>query len=173
MGKILGKSLLLALIHESVDKCYCKDRMLIERGMEQASVARIYYYMQDALNHDERYKMLSRYNLDNEYNKNMGMQKCTPRFKYGTRPDIILHKRHSNSYSDNILILEFKAKLANGKDSIPRRDKEKLEDFTHIERGYSYFLGVFVRLNVVKPAYRYFQNGAEKSENGLGVFIDE
>ena len=60
------KTLLLTLLKESVDKCYRYDFTLIERSMEQASVARIFYYMQEAMKYDERFKSLSKYNLDSE-----------------------------------------------------------------------------------------------------------
>lgn len=133
LNEINKKDLLLILLRESVDTCYCNDNILIKRGMEQASVARIYYYMQKALEQDERFAKLSQYQLDCEYNKNGQKPKRTPRFKNGTRPDIILHNRMDEPCQDNVLILEFKPKLKNGSDSIPQRDKEKLEDFTDEE----------------------------------------
>ena len=110
------KDLLLTVLRESVDKCYQNDLSLIDRGMEQASVARIFFYMQEALQYDNRFESLKHYNLDSEYNKNKKRVKETPRCKHGTRPDIILHTRLENSH--NLLIVEFKAQNASF-----RRDK--------------------------------------------------
>lgn len=161
------KDLLLTLLEESVEKCYKHDFTLIERSMEQASVARIFFYMQEALKYDERFTLLSQYNLDSEYNKEGYSPKKTSRFKHGTRPDIILHNRFDQPQQSNLLILEFKPKLQSGAIDIPKRDKEKLEDFTHRECGFDYFLGVFIRLNEQKAEYRYFQNGCEVKKGDL------
>jgi len=156
---MIEKDLLLALLKESVDVCYKKDWVLIERGMERASVARIYYYMNRALEQDERFGVLSKYNLDTEYNKNGEQIKRTARFKRGTQPDIILHHRLDEPYQDNLLIIEFKCRKRNSS-----RDKEKLEDFTSKESGYNYFLGVLVILNKENVEYEYFQDGCIKQE---------
>lgn len=158
------KALLVILIKECVSKAYQYDYSLIRRGMEQASVARIYYYMQEALRYDSRFSELSNFNLDSEYNKNGIRPKRTSRFAAGTRPDIILHHREDDPHQENILILEFKA---SGENIDVVRDLRKLEDFTSSECGYNYFLGVLVKLNVQEAEYRYFQNGVEKQEGRL------
>jgi len=159
--------LLLTLLKESVNKCYQNDKILIERGMEQASVARIYYYMQKALEQDKRFDIFTSHQLDSEYNKRGENIKSTPRFVHGTRPDIILHYRLDAPCRDNVIIMEFKAKLKRGGNTIPQRDKNKLEDFTARQGEYNYFLGVFIRLNEQSAEYRYFQDGYEKSESEL------
>jgi len=51
--------LLLTLLEEAVDRCYRDDFSLIEKSMEQASVARIYYYMQEALKSDKDRRFIS------------------------------------------------------------------------------------------------------------------
>lgn len=142
------KDLLLSLLKESVNKCYQDDRTLIDRGMEQASVARIFYYMQTALNTDQRFESLNRFNLDNEYNKNGEHIKATPRCQRGTRPDIILHNRVSGRGARNILVIEFKpykGKIRKYQDTNRSLDFVKLEDFTARDT-YRFFLGVFVKL---------------------------
>lgn len=145
---------LIDLLKDSMDKCYKNDKTLIERNMEQASVARIFYYMQDFLNNDERFIEFKELNLDCEYNKNGFSKKITERRLHGTIPDMILHKRNSND--ENMLIIEFKPNSNNSFKS----DFEKLIDFTkHGE--YSYYLGVFVKLGNEKPELTYFQKGVK------------
>ena len=56
--------LLLSLLKKSVKECYKNDLSLIERSMEQASVARIYYYMQNAINTEDEFSELKQYKLD-------------------------------------------------------------------------------------------------------------
>jgi len=152
--------LLLALLEESITKCYQHDFILIERNMEQASVARIYYYMQDALNNDEKFVTFSNYNLDNEYNKNGEHVKTTPRHPNGTRPDITLHRRGNNG--GNLMVLEFKSH--NG--GAPDDDFDKLEDFT-TSGIYDYCLGVSIRLIRGGAEYNYFQDGRGVMREGL------
>ena len=155
------QDLLKTLVRDSVLRCYANDRSLIRRGMEQAAVARIYYYMQTAISEDARFTRFKDYNLDCEYYKNMDGLKITPRFQNGTKPDMILHFREDTPRRDNVLIIEFKRKSISGDDSIPNRDKKKLEDFTSEESVYHFKLGVFVRLNEPEAVYRYFENGQE------------
>lgn len=145
---------LIDLLKDSMDKCYKNDKTLIERNMEQASVARIFYYMQDFLNNDERFIEFKELNLDCEYNKNGLNQKITDSRLKGTRPDMILHKRNIND--ENMLIIEFKL----NSNSNSKKDFEKLRDFTK-DGEYSYYLGVFVKLGNEKPELTYFQKGAK------------
>lgn len=151
--------LLIELLKESVEECYEKDSILIERSMEQASVARIFYYMQNRINADERFACLRVYNLDCEYNKNKQHIKATPRCKNGTRPDMILHERECNNH--NLLIMEFKAdkRLKKNLNSI-LNDISKLEDFTS-PHGYNYQLGVLIKMLKVGPVYILFKKGKQ------------
>ncbi len=163
------KDLLLLLLKESVDKCYRDDRTLIDRGMEQASVARIFYYMQTALKNDARYENLSRFYLDNEYNKNGEHIKATLRCPKGTRPDIILHNRVSGHTANNLMVLEFKSckgKFRKHQETNQPLDYVKLEDFTARD-AYRFFLGVFVKLKKAGVDYKYFQNGRQLDEGDL------
>ncbi|MCL2592399.1 MAG: hypothetical protein FWD82_03445 [Defluviitaleaceae bacterium] len=159
------KDLLLTLLKESVDKCYKKDIDLIDCGMERASVAKIHCYMVGALEYDKRFEAFSKYNLENEYNKNGKNPKKTENFTKGAQPDIILHYRLDKPHKDNLLVVEFKS--FDGKDH--ERDKLKLKDFTGEESGYNYFLGVFVILHIDGPEYMYFQDGYEKPYDELST----
>ena len=56
--------LLITLLQEAVERCYANDKTLIDRSMEQASVARIFYYIQRAIDTDDRFEQFREYNLD-------------------------------------------------------------------------------------------------------------
>lgn len=161
MKKHTNDQILINLLKEAVEKCYRSDKNLIDRGgMEQACVARIFYYMQDLIYHDSRYVFFKNYNLDCEYNKNMQEQKVLSRCPKGTRPDLILHRRENHPRRDNQLIVEFKARTS----SMTEKDRIKLEDFTHLDKGYAYKLGVFVKLNKKCALYTFFKNGTKVPE---------
>ena len=150
---------LFNLLKKSVDKCYKNDKELIKRSMEQACVARIFFYMQEMIYNDSKYKEYRNYNLDCEYNKNREEIKSTPRCPNGTKPDMVLHERTENYR--NMLVVEFKAakgRTVYYKDTKLSIDYVKLEDFTN-STIYNYRLGVYVKLNKRKPKYILFKNG--------------
>ena len=156
------------LLEKAIEKCYNNDKILIDRSMEQASVARIFYYILDFINNDEAYNSFRTLNVDCEYNKFEGALKITPRCTKGTRPDLIIHKR--DSQLNNILIAEFKpCKGGNRKhkDSNKPLDIVKLEDFTNLNGAFGYKLGVWVKLNKSKPKYIFFQNGRQITEQNI------
>ena len=173
MPQARNKDLLLELLSMAVDKCYANDTCLIQRGMERASVSRIFLYMYELIQNEPRFEVFRGYDLDCEYNKNGGQVKWTPRCPNGTFPDIILHKRNCNE--DNLLVVEFKPEKGRFRyfDRITLKTKDKkenssdkevdfvkLEDFTS-PTIYNYFLGVFVRLTEQVPQFQYFQKGSE------------
>lgn len=154
--------LLKDLLRKAVEKCYEKDMTLIERGMEQASVARIFYYMQNFIDYDEMYARLKAYDLDCEYNKNGEHTKATQRCKNGTKPDMTMHKRKSNE--KNLLVVEFKSRKSKGKKwngTSKYMDEVKLEDYT-LPEIYNYQLGVWVKLNKNRPIFTFFKNGEQQ-----------
>ena len=150
--------LLIKLLKEGVAECYKKDNLLIERSMEQASVARIFYYLQSLINTDGRFSFLREYNLDCEFNKNGQHIKATPHYENGTRPDMILHERGTNNH--NLLIVEFKSDNGSREISGTSNDLIKLKDFTS-PGIYNYQLGVFIKLLKEKPDYSFFKKGKE------------
>ena len=150
-------NLLKSLLNESVIKCYTRDRILIEKGLEQSSVARIFYYMQNAIDNDKRFQIFRKHNLDCEYYKNIDDKKITPTKPYGSKPDLILHKRGSNDY--NILVCEFKCTDDNNSDY--ESDYNKLKDFTSSICPYHYKLGIFIRLKAKEFSFAYFKEGKE------------
>jgi len=159
--------LLIQLLEEAINKCYEQDKTLIDRSMEQACVARIYYYMQEAINTENKYSSLRNYNLDCEYNKNGEHIKETQRCPKGTKPDLVLHKRGNNE--GNLLLVEFKSRKGYYKKHAEIGkyiDIIKLEDFT-TDYMYNYKLGAFVQLYKREPKYTFFSNGQEVSEREL------
>lgn len=153
------KNLLITLLKEAVEKCYENDISLIERSMEQACVARIFFYMQCLICDDERFTFFKKLSLDCEYNKNGQHIKETPRCPKGTRPDLVLHERKENR--NNKLVVEFKPRKCSYriyKATGQKMDIIKLEDFT-APGIYNYSLGVFVKLNKRKPNYMFFEDG--------------
>ena len=170
VAQMPDNALLITLLKDAVAKCYQNDMTLIDRSMEQACVARIYYYMQNLINTKEIYTQLKDYNLDCEYNKNGESIKPTYRCSKGTRPDIVLHKRGTNEH--NLLVAEFKSRKAKYKkyqyDNKKCIDEIKLEDFTG-QGVYNYQLGVWVKLHKRKAKYIYFKHGQKVSGSDLGV----
>lgn len=157
------------LLQRAVKKCYKKDSWLIINNMEQASVARIFYYMQEIINKEKKFKDFRQLNLDCEYYKAENHKKIVENYKDGIRPDIILHKRNTSEH--NILIIEFKShtgkmiKDKNGNEN----DIEKLKVFTQSNNDYHYNLGIFVRLNHDYVEYIYFEKGKELNNESLPI----
>lgn len=155
------KELLLTLLEEAINECYIKDKYLIDLEMEQASVARIFYYMQSLIENKNEFADLRKYNVDCEYYKHGKYKKSTPIYKNGVRPDVVLHKRGVDN--DNLLIIEFKSNSNNDHIS----DYKKLKEFTNDDGGYHYYLGIFVKLNEGKAEYVYFQDGKQVKKTEL------
>lgn len=177
MPQARNYQLLLKLLETAIQKCYERDRSLIQRSMERASVARIFLYMYELMQNDPRFEIFRGYDLDCEYNKNGEQIKETTRCRKGTSPDLILHKRNCNE--GNLLVVEFKSakgrfryfdetthKTKDRKENATDKEVDfvKLEDFTS-STIYNYFLGVFVRLNEREPDYRYFQCGLQQTQD--------
>jgi hypothetical protein len=160
------RALLVELVERAVNECYGDDgdKQLIDSAQERASVARIYWRMQNLIDNDEKYSKFRDYNLDCEYYRREEARPGTDRKNYinskeeehYARPDIILHERGDNT--GNLLVIEFKSQ-SSGTD---KKDVEKLKALTSSQ--YNYKLGLAIELNVPKAEYRYFQNGSEVKE---------
>ncbi|HLP39272.1 hypothetical protein [Lacibacter sp.] len=93
------------------------------------------------------------YDLDCEYNRNLGGSKRTQNFPNGVIPDLLIHKRESNVH--NVLVLEFKGYW----NTISRLgDVEKINDFVNQNSvdNYKYGLGALIEINRVNPKVEYF-----------------
>ena len=158
MSVDINDNKLKEILNISLKQFYEKDKILVEqKGMEQACVFRIGLYLNEQLKRNPELNCL---NLDCEYNKSNFGAKITPRFKKGTRPDLIIHERNLEpniSNDNNIFIIEFKGWWNN----TTKRDIQKLEDFTDPVKGYHYRLGVFIVLtkNIEDVKFQYFKDG--------------
>lgn len=151
IDKVRMFNLIKELFEKSVNSLYSNDSTLIDLKMEQASQARIFYYMQRDIENLDEYKILREYDLDCEYNHLGNGKKTTLRKLKGSKPDIVLHKRKRK---DNLLVIEIKINKSNENDII------KLEDYTNQKGNYSYLLGVLLILKQQNPTFMYFVNGA-------------
>lgn len=149
---------LYRILNLSIEQFYCHDKVLIELGMEQACVARIFYYMQRLIDLNDEFKIFSKYNLDCEYYKFEEEKKRIPRLNNGIRPDIILHKR---KVKDNLLVIEFKTYKNSISENATRMDFTKLLDLTRLDGVYAYKLGVYIELKneFREISYIFFYNG--------------
>ncbi len=131
---------LKGIIDEALHRLYHQDFELIEHAVNERSVVfRFGLYFAELLSKSS----FSSYNLDCEYNRNMGKPKRTKNFTDGAIPDVLLHRRNSNE--ENILVLEFKG-YWNKADR--ENDHKKIIDFTSQDEDnqYKYALGGVVEL---------------------------
>lgn len=134
---------IIDMIFQSLDKLYCNDSYLIKNSngirnnhvSERGIVFRFGIYF-DSIAQIE-FPIL---NVDSEYNRNQGDLKRLPSRQNGSYPDLILHKRGTNS--NNILVVEFKPWWDNHQDE----DKKKIEDFCNKEGEYAFNYGVLILL---------------------------
>lgn len=157
------------LIDYSLSEFYKNDSALLDYKSikdtvaENCMVFRIGWYMLSKINDDQFYYDVS---LDCQYNRNFehpkGLFKQTEEgIRVKTKnaiPDLLLHKRGSNS--DNLMVLEFKK----GKPSKDQMDidAEKLCYYTSSENEYKYLLGFAIWLyKKNKAAVKVFENGKE------------
>jgi hypothetical protein len=126
------------IVEAALTKVYTNDFSIVERAVNERSVVfRFGLYFSEMLNAIS----FKDFDLDCEYNRNMGDVKRTENFPQGAIPDILLHRRHSNS--SNILVLEFKGYWNLGG---RERDIQKIRDFTNQKLEYKYGLGALVNI---------------------------
>jgi hypothetical protein len=131
---------LKVIIDEAILRLYNQDPELMEHAVNERSVVfRFGLYLNELLPSSS----FASYNLDCEYNRNMGKPKRTKNFPAGVIPDVLLHRRNYNE--ENILVLEFKG-FWNKEDR--ENDRKKIIDFTSQaeDNHYKYGLGGVVEL---------------------------
>lgn len=119
---------LIKVLKETAEIFYNKEIELINNGVcERCVMFKFATYFQKKI---QKSKLLKEYNLDCEYNRNKYKPKNTRRFPRGTYPDIILHKRGTNT--SNFAIIECKMKRESWKREKGNIEKDiiKIEDFT-------------------------------------------
>ena len=134
------------IVEQALKMLYQKDYYLIRnrpRGSrndchvsERGIVFRFGIYLQQLLNETS----FKEFSVDVEYNRNAYEKKMLPSFKYGTFPDLILHKRGSNE--GNILVLEFKTWW----NLCTKEDVKKVKQFMDPKGKYRYFMGASIVL---------------------------
>ena len=156
--------MLLEVIKKAIKEFYNKEIFLIENGVcERCVMYKFAQYLQEEL---KKYKSFEKYDLDCEYNRNKHKPKKTRRFKKGTYPDIIIHKRGEND--NNLAIIECKMRRESWKrekgDIV--KDKEKIEDFTD-HNQYAFNCGIILIFKdksveyKVKKLYREWEKNIE------------
>jgi hypothetical protein len=131
---------LKGMVNGALNRLYKQDQELLEFTVNERSVVfRFGLYFAEILSSSS----FSGYNLDCEYNRNMGKPKRTNKFPDGVIPDVLLHRRNSND--ENILVLEFKG-YWNKSDR--GNDHKKITEFTSQaeDNQYKYGLGGVVEL---------------------------
>ncbi len=143
---MIEKSLLYKLVNDALDELYENDSYLISNHnngynhvSERGIVFRFGIYFEKIVK-----KNLPGYNLDSEYNRNNGLIKKLPNRKNGSFPDIIVHKRGTNS--DNLLVLEFKTWW----NSDIGEDVRKIKEFCDKEGTYRFYTGAVICLERVR-----------------------
>jgi len=146
---------------QALDKLYERDEYLIRNNInenrqnhvsERAIVFRLGIYLEEVLRFDSEF---AKYNLDNEYNRNIGEVKQLPEHENGVYPDLILHKRGNND--DNILVIEVKTWW----NQDISEDIKKLQVFTDSTGKYKYKFGLSITIGKYKPKLIWFENGVE------------
>lgn len=138
------------MVNTSLRSLYTNDFQLIERAVnERAVVFRFGTYLNELL----RDSTFQGYNLDCEYNRNLGDAKRTENFPNGVIPDVLIHSRNLNT--NNALVIEFKGHW-NKLDREP--DHKKIIDFTNQNStdNYKYGLGAVIELDKNKPDIQYY-----------------
>lgn len=146
-------NMLGTMINDSLERIYAKDYTLIENAVnERAIVFKFGLYFHELL----KGSSFEEFDLDCEYNRNMGEPKRTVSFPTGVIPDVLLHRRNCNEH--NVLVVEFKGYWNRDE---REKDIQKLMDFTDQEDTYKYGLGVLIELNRDHYTIRHFQYGKE------------
>lgn len=150
---------ILNLLKHAVQQTYEQDSMLItqESPTERPVVHKIATYLEQLMPQSD-------FNIDVDYNRNMGKSKYLDNISGNAIIDILVHIRNSNS--NNMLAIEVKMYDENETRDTSKlnkilKDKNKLLGLTSDEDQYKFRLGVFIRMNHNGPRYTYFQHGRE------------
>jgi hypothetical protein len=151
-------------ILQALDKLYKRDDYLISNDIsgtekhvgERAIVFRLGIYLEEVFRSDSEF---AKYNLDIEYNRNIGQIKQLPEHNNRVYPDLIVHKRGSQEL--NILVIEIKT-WWNQDISL---DREKLNAFTDRSGIYKYKFGLSITIEKYNPKLIWFENGGEIASN--------
>ncbi|AWM32161.1 DUF433 domain-containing protein [Hymenobacter nivis] len=160
----------------AVREIYRNDYHLLKEGLnERAITTRLFCYLRPFfLNHDVDHEYNG--NIENARNRRKDMVGSELEFEpfrtirkpkiidgkavINISPDIIVHKRGSNS--KNILIIEVKkTEQFNRLNLHDKFDITKICYFTSLLNGFVFTLGVFLQIGVKQFCLRYFVEGVE------------
>lgn len=151
-NSLINNTELFKLVNNALKRLYKHHEYLIKNKVHERSIVFWFgIYLYELLQHKEN--KYAEYNLDFEYNKNHSDPKRTKKFRKGTYPDILLHKRDSNEH--NLLIIEFKSWWRPDN----KKDLMKLGDFTHPTGDYKYKYGLSIIFGKDKPIITVLQRG--------------
>lgn len=131
---MITQSILEGYIKQAASELYSKDSYLIEcRACERSIMYKFAHYLDNLISKDPAFVG---YNLDCEYNRDIYDVKCIGDCLNRVFPDIIIHKRGTNS--DNLLVIECKT----GWNSNIEDDIKKINAFLSPKEGYIYQFGL-------------------------------
>jgi hypothetical protein len=143
---------LKGMVEKALKRLYAQDQEIIEFAVNERSVVfRFGLYFSELLQQSS----FGIYNLDCEYNRNMGKPKRIKNYPDGVIPDVLLHRRNSNE--ENVLVLEFKG-YWNKADR--ENDHKKIIEFTsqNEDNQYKYALGGVIELENGNYKVDYYFN---------------
>ena len=150
------KNKLENIIKEACEKLYKEDKYLIKFHVcERAIVFRFGIYLEEIMRRDEQ---LKKYNLDNEYNRNIKQPKLLPYHIRGVYPDLIIHKRGNNR--NNLMIMECKTEWNNDIED----DLDKINYFVNSEGRYKYKYGISIIFNINEVILNITEDGIKYEE---------
>lgn len=138
-------------VTQALDMLYCRDIYLIQHKVSERSIVfRFGVYLQKNLEVDSMYR---NYNIDVEYNRNYDKPKYLSDFDRGVYPDLIIHKRGSNSF--NLLVVEFKTYWYGDTEQDLYKLQQFMSDNDDVERTYEYRFGLSVLINKFEPQLQW------------------
>lgn len=141
--------LLKEIVKVAVDQVYNFQYYLIKKNVNERSIQ---HYLAVYLSKIIKNIFTFPYNIDVEYNRNIGSHKDLNNNGEPNYPDIIVHHRGDNKF--NLIYIEIKKDTKNDKN-----DFRKLRYSTGYESDFTYNLGVFINFEKENPKYTWFING--------------
>lgn len=158
------EEVLISIVNQSLDDLYKNDEYLLKADASERNI--VFHFGRYLIDNLKKNNYFDNYNVDYEYNRDTFNEKMYKAIIYDNEvhrilPDIIIHKRGSNS--DNILAIEFKkysSKYKNGK----KNDYLKLAALTDCKSHFKYKMGLFINLGITRQ-----QVNIEKFTNGKHI----
>lgn len=135
-------------IKRALKKVYENDLHLITAKVNERNIVfKFATYFQEIIKSTE----YNKYNIDIEYNRAGYTKKSTPSKPNGIIPDLIIHKRGSNT--DNILVLEFKTDWNRNQE----KDEKKIIELMDKSGNYKYKYGATILIGKDKPHIKWIK----------------